>query len=408
MDGEQKDKMEYNMKDQNKNDTPGNVIQNNQNNDTPFDDSNGNKMKVYPPDKVSNSDDHLVENSSRKGSEKKLGKAFKSLELKAQQENMTYDAEPESSNHQNDQRPSSSEQIMPKKVKGAEQNAASKEVDEPTITKQQTHEQTKEERIRQMSIISFQPNEQQRQKLGSTGEIIDKEMMQGLQQIRKESQLSKLANEQRQQTQVDQENQDNKQVEQAAVNQNVFTNYKFTKQDSVPKEIQSKKQLASSNMSKDKTTKMVESSDQIKDIHKPTFEMKYEKSTAPKEKEPEEKEPAHNQTKFDPRSKTAMKREFQDIVLQLWGQYDEDDTGQIDKIEAQNFVNEVIQAWGNKPIVVQSFNSYFDQVDTIKEGSITKKQMIELLSFIDEDREYNESDVADGKGYIEGQGSSLI
>ena len=58
-------------------------------------------------------------------------------------------------------------------------------------------------------------------------------------------------------------------------------------------------------MSKDKSAKIVDSNNQIKDIHKPTFEMKYEKSAGPKEKEP-----AHNQMKFDPRSDTAMKKEF--------------------------------------------------------------------------------------------------
>lgn len=64
----------------------------------------------------------------------------------------------------------------------------------------------------------------------------------------------------------------------------------------------------------------------------------------------------------------------------MWPQYDPENSGYVDKIEAQNFVNDVLVQKGKSKLQnFIFFNQVFVQVDTEGDGSISKLGMINLV-----------------------------
>lgn len=51
--------------------------------------------------------------------------------------------------------------------------------------------------------------------------------------------------------------------------------------------------------------------------------------------------------------------DIRSMVNLLWPKYDEDDLGELDKIETANFVNEVFVSKGLGPPSMERFNSFF-------------------------------------------------
>lgn len=96
------------------------------------------------------------------------------------------------------------------------------------------------------------------------------------------------------------------------------------------------------------------------------------------------------------------------MVSRLWSKYDTENSGFVDKIEAMNFVNEVLSFKGQGKVKIFEFNQHFDLVDIKGEGSISKKDMKSLLELIIEDSASGTSSVNKKEGYLRSDPSSLI
>lgn len=110
--------------------------------------------------------------------------------------------------------------------------------------------------------------------------------------------------------------------------------------------------------------------------------------------------------------KTSDEITIQDLVYQMWSKYDPESLGYVDKIEAQNFVNEVFNKLGKSSMSnAISFNKYFIQFDKVGDGSITKDGLIQLLeSMINETKSFSDknSQLSKEQVFLKDDPSSLI
>lgn len=81
--------------------------------------------------------------------------------------------------------------------------------------------------------------------------------------------------------------------------------------------------------------------------------------------------------------KSSQSSPFYATVKQLWSAYDTENTGFVDKIEAQNLINDALVQKG-KPKLSNFvlYNQLFSQLDASKEGQISFDGLIILLDTI--------------------------
>lgn len=95
------------------------------------------------------------------------------------------------------------------------------------------------------------------------------------------------------------------------------------------------------------------------------------------------------------------------IVNMLWPQFDNENTGMLDKIEALNFTNEVLIMKGKRKMQSTfQFNQLFEQYDVDGEG-VPMKDIVTLVETIIEESN-SSSSVNKKDGYLRGDASSLI
>lgn len=63
----------------------------------------------------------------------------------------------------------------------------------------------------------------------------------------------------------------------------------------------------------------------------------------------------------------------------LWAKYDEDDLGELDKIETANFVNEVFVSKGLGLPSMERFNMFFQNFENGQSGMICRADMADFI-----------------------------
>ena len=83
------------------------------------------------------------------------------------------------------------------------------------------------------------------------------------------------------------------------------------------------------------------------------------------------------------KKKDSSSHKLTGIIDNLWSQFDTENTGFLDKIEALNFINEVLVLNGKRKIQNNCFfNQQFDQYDADGEGQLSKKDIITLVETV--------------------------
>jgi len=66
-------------------------------------------------------------------------------------------------------------------------------------------------------------------------------------------------------------------------------------------------------------------------------------------------------------------------IDQIWGRYDKDNSGELDKLETLNFLNEFL-AMRNKPsVTIEQFNIFFKKFDVNGDNMIEKSEMARFV-----------------------------
>lgn len=67
------------------------------------------------------------------------------------------------------------------------------------------------------------------------------------------------------------------------------------------------------------------------------------------------------------------------LIDQIWGRYDTDNSGALDKLETLNFLNEFMQLKGKPTVTVDQFNIFFKKFDVNGDGQIEKNEMASFV-----------------------------
>jgi Ca2+-binding EF-hand superfamily protein len=83
------------------------------------------------------------------------------------------------------------------------------------------------------------------------------------------------------------------------------------------------------------------------------------------------------------RREMAMANESNDqtyaLIDSIWGRYDTDNSGALDKLETLNFLNEFMQLKGKPTVTVDQFNVFFKKFDENGDGQIEKGEMANFV-----------------------------
>ena len=63
------------------------------------------------------------------------------------------------------------------------------------------------------------------------------------------------------------------------------------------------------------------------------------------------------------------------MIDQIWGRYDKDNSGELDKLETLNFLNEFLAMKGKPSVTVEQFNIFFKKYDVNGDNMIEKSEM---------------------------------
>lgn len=67
------------------------------------------------------------------------------------------------------------------------------------------------------------------------------------------------------------------------------------------------------------------------------------------------------------------------LIDSIWGRYDTDNSGALDKLETLNFLNEFMQLKGKPTVTVDQFNIFFKKFDENGDGQIEKSEMANFV-----------------------------
>lgn len=67
------------------------------------------------------------------------------------------------------------------------------------------------------------------------------------------------------------------------------------------------------------------------------------------------------------------------LIDSIWGRYDTDNSGALDKLETLNFLNEFMQLKGKPTVTVDQFNIFFKKFDENGDGQIEKGEMANFV-----------------------------
>ena len=80
------------------------------------------------------------------------------------------------------------------------------------------------------------------------------------------------------------------------------------------------------------------------------------------------------------------------LVNKIWSKYDIDNSGVLDKIEAANFLNEILMAQELGPPTMEQFNRFFSEFDINNDGVIQRSEMARFIKrFIYGEQNHNDS-----------------
>lgn len=66
-------------------------------------------------------------------------------------------------------------------------------------------------------------------------------------------------------------------------------------------------------------------------------------------------------------------------IDQIWGRYDKDGSGELDKLETLNFLNEFLAMKGKQSVTIDQFNIFFKKFDLNGDGMIEKSEMARFV-----------------------------
>ena len=66
-------------------------------------------------------------------------------------------------------------------------------------------------------------------------------------------------------------------------------------------------------------------------------------------------------------------------IDQIWGRYDKDGSGELDKLETLNFLNEFLAMKGKQNCTIDQFNIFFKKFDVNGDGMIEKSEMARFV-----------------------------
>ena len=67
------------------------------------------------------------------------------------------------------------------------------------------------------------------------------------------------------------------------------------------------------------------------------------------------------------------------LIDSIWGRYDTDNSGALDKLETLNFLNEFMQLKNKPTVTVDQFNIFFKKFDENGDGQIEKGEMANFV-----------------------------
>jgi len=67
------------------------------------------------------------------------------------------------------------------------------------------------------------------------------------------------------------------------------------------------------------------------------------------------------------------------MIDQIWGRYDKDNSGELDKLETLNFLKEFLSLKGKPSCTIDQFNVFFKKYDINGDGMIEKSEMANFV-----------------------------
>jgi Ca2+-binding EF-hand superfamily protein len=66
-------------------------------------------------------------------------------------------------------------------------------------------------------------------------------------------------------------------------------------------------------------------------------------------------------------------------IDQIWGRYDKDNSGELDKLETLNFLNEFLSLKNKPSVTIEEFNKFFKKFDVNGDNMIEKSEMARFV-----------------------------
>jgi septal ring factor EnvC (AmiA/AmiB activator) len=66
-------------------------------------------------------------------------------------------------------------------------------------------------------------------------------------------------------------------------------------------------------------------------------------------------------------------------IDQIWGRYDKDNSGELDKLETLNFLNEFLSMRNKPSVTIDQFNIFFKKFDVNGDNMIEKSEMARFV-----------------------------
>ena len=67
------------------------------------------------------------------------------------------------------------------------------------------------------------------------------------------------------------------------------------------------------------------------------------------------------------------------FIESIWGKFDTDNSGALDKLETQKFLNEFMKLKGKPGVTINQFNTFFKKFDENGDGEIEKGEMAKFI-----------------------------